>query len=171
MSKSGKERLGTAESAGSSDSVAGVKKPSGIDLKIDWIVRSIKETRDEMVCKKEIKLMIKEVVQEELRDIRRELSEMKQKIQGEIVDLGAGGTTQRSYSNIVKEKAKESIIIVKPKVQQGSENTKKVIKEKINIKNIAVRITKMRKGNKGTVVLGCETGEEIETLKTQCKRN
>ncbi|RLU17704.1 hypothetical protein DMN91_009941 [Ooceraea biroi] len=134
MSKSGRERLGTAESAGSSDSVAGVKKPSG-------------------------------VVQEELRDIRRELSEMKQKIQGEIVDLGAGGMTQRSYSNIVKKKAKESIIIVKPKVQQGSEDTKKVIKEKINIKNIAVGITKMRKGNKGTVVLGCETGEEIETLK------
>ncbi|EZA47066.1 hypothetical protein X777_16833, partial [Ooceraea biroi] len=143
MSKSGRERLGTAESAGSSDSVAGVKKPFGIDLKIDWIMRSIKEMRDEMVCKKEIKLMIKEVVQEELRDIKRELSEMKQKIQGEIVDLGAGGTTQRSYSNI--EKAKESIIIVKPKVQQGSEDTKKVIKEKINIKNIAVGITKMRK--------------------------
>ncbi|EZA50288.1 hypothetical protein X777_11299 [Ooceraea biroi] len=138
MSKSGRERLGTAESAGSSDSVAGVKKPSGIDLKIDCIVRSIKEMKDEM---------------------------MKQKIQGEIVDLGAGGMTQRSYSNIVKKKAKESIIIVKPKVQQGSEDTKKVIKEKINIKNIAVGITKMRKGNKGTVVLGCETGEEIETLK------
>ncbi|RLU24048.1 hypothetical protein DMN91_004257 [Ooceraea biroi] len=110
-------------------------------------------------------LLIMEVVQEELRDIRRELREMKQKIQGEIVDLGAGGTTQRNYSNIVKEKAKESIIIVKPEVQQGSEDTKKVIKEKINIKNIAVGITKMRKGNKGTVVLGCETGEEIETLK------
>ncbi|RLU24791.1 hypothetical protein DMN91_002881 [Ooceraea biroi] len=110
MSKSGRERLGTAESAGSSDSVAGVKKPFGIDLKIDWIMRSIKEMRDEMVCKKEIKLMIKEVVQEELRDIKRELSEMKQKIQGEIVDLGAGGTTQRSYSNIVKECAVSGVV-------------------------------------------------------------
>ncbi|EZA56792.1 hypothetical protein X777_03197, partial [Ooceraea biroi] len=117
MSKSGRERLGTAESAGSSDSVAGVKKPSGIDLKIDWILRNERWY---------------EVVQEELRDIRRELREMKQKIQGEIVDLGAGGTTQRNYSNIVKEKAKESIIIVKPKVQQGSEDTKKSYNLKIN---------------------------------------
>lgn len=40
------------------------------------------------------------------------------------------------------------------------------IKEKIDIKNLGVRITKLRKGNKGTIILGCEKERELEKLKT-----
>jgi len=35
-------------------------------------------------------------------------------------------------------------------------------KEKIDIKNMAMGITKLRKGSKGTVILGCETEEDME---------
>ncbi|EFN83665.1 hypothetical protein EAI_01054, partial [Harpegnathos saltator] len=41
-----------------------------------------------------------------------------------------------------------------------------LVKEKVNIKNMAMGITKLRKGGKGIIVLGCETGEEMEKLKT-----
>jgi len=36
-----------------------------------------------------------------------------------------------------------------------------MIKEKVNIKNIAMGIMKLRKGSKGTVILGYETEEEV----------
>jgi len=38
-------------------------------------------------------------------------------------------------------------------MQQENEATKKMIKEKVDIKNMAVGITKLRKGSKGTVIL------------------
>ncbi|XP_024942642.1 uncharacterized protein LOC112494620 [Cephus cinctus] len=59
------------------------------------------------------------------------------------------------------------VIIVKPKIQQESEATKRAIKEKVDIKNITVGITKLKKDSKGTVILGCESGEEIEVLKAE----
>lgn len=37
--------------------------PSSIEVKIDWIVRTMKEMKDEVACKKEVKMLIKEVVQ------------------------------------------------------------------------------------------------------------
>lgn len=52
---------------------------------------------------------------------------------------------QRSYSDAVKEKKKENTIIIKPKIQQESEATKKLVKEKIDIKNMAMKITEKRK--------------------------
>lgn len=51
------------------------------------------------------------------------------------------------------------------KIQQESETTKKVIKEKVDIKKMSMGITKLRKGREGTVILGCETGEEMVKLR------
>lgn len=53
---------------------------------------------------------------------------------------------------------KESILIVKPKNVQESETTKK-LKERVDIKNLAVGITKLRKGGKGSVYLGVSVWE------------
>lgn len=63
------------------------------------------------------------------------------------------------------KKKKENIIIVKPKIQQESETTKKVIKEKVDIKKMPMGITKLRRAREGTVILGCETGEEMRKLR------
>jgi len=54
-------------------------------------------------------------------------------------------------------------------VQQESKVIKKLIKEKIDIKQIEVRIMKMKKGSNGTVIMGCETEKELEKLKTIMK--
>jgi len=52
---------------------------------------------------------------------------------------------------MIKEKKRENII-VKPKIQQKNKTIKKLIKEKVDIKNIAMRITKFKKENNETVM-------------------
>ncbi|XP_071579273.1 uncharacterized protein [Temnothorax nylanderi] len=162
-SKNGRDRLGSTGSTGSTSNTLGSVKSSGVDVKIDWLVNTVKEVRDEMTCKKEIKAMIKEIIREETGDIKQELEELRSMIRGGVCGLTGG--VQRSYSEVTKEKKKENIIIVKPKVQQESEVTKKMIKEKVDIKNMDMGITKLKKGSKGAVILGCETGEERDKLK------
>ncbi|KMQ86031.1 hypothetical protein RF55_15102 [Lasius niger] len=71
----------------------------------------------------------------------------------------------RSYNEVVKEKKKENVIIVKPKEQQESEKTKKAIKQNIDIKNMPIGVSKMRKGGKGALILGCESEQELKQLK------
>lgn len=43
--------------------------------------------------------------------------------------------------------------------------TKKLVKEKINIKDMTVRISKLRKDNKRSVILSCDDRGEMEKLK------
>lgn len=50
-----------------------------------------------------------------------------------------------SYSEIVKDKKKESIVIVKPKIEQESAVTKKLVKEKV-YKKLSGRNNKNQKG-------------------------
>ncbi|XP_029673847.1 uncharacterized protein LOC115241989 [Formica exsecta] len=130
--------------------ISGASGSSTIDVKIDWLIKIVKEIKDETACKKEIKMMVKEIVREELGNVKQELlEELKRMIQGEVCG----------------EKKKENVIIIKPKIQQESEVTKKLIKEKVDIKNMAMGITKLKKGSKETVIMGCKTGKEIKTLK------
>lgn len=60
-------------------------------------------------------------------------------------------------------------MIVKPKTEQESENIKKVVKEKVDIKNLAVGITKIKKRGKGSIILGCESEREIKLKETARK--
>lgn len=158
-----RQRLGSTESAGSNGSRAmGANGTSGMDTKIDWLVKTMREIKDEMVCKREIKMLIKEVVQEEMNAIKQEMEDLRRIVRG-----GMHGPTENgysSYSDVVKKK-KENIIIIKPKIQQESETTKKIIKEKVDIKSMPMGITKVRKGKEGTVIIGCETGEEMDKVK------
>lgn len=75
------------------------------------------------------------------------------------------GKEPKSYAGAVVGRNRESVIIVKPKKRQESEMTKKLVKENINITDMAVGITKLRKRNNGTVILGCESKSEMEKLK------
>lgn len=150
-----------AASSGSKSTERSV--PAGFDAKIDFLIKTVKEIRNEMVCKKEIKLIIKEVIQEELGNIKQEVEDLKTMMMDGA--YGSTGGTLRKYSEAVKEKKKENILIIKPKTQQESEDTKKIVKDKIDIRNMEVGISKLRKGGRGAVILGCETGEEMKRLK------
>lgn len=159
-------RLGSAGSGSSrmpnSGDQTSTSSGSSMDDKINWLVRTVKEMRDITACKTEVKRMIKEVVREEMGNIKQELQDLRSMIQAGV--CGAA-EMQRSYSGAVKEKKKENVIVIKPKIQQESEATKKMIKEKVDIKNMAMGITKLKKGSRGTVIMGCETGEEMKQLK------
>lgn len=78
------------------------------------------------------------------------------------------GIGKGSYSQIVQNKGKENVenlVIIKPRRDQDSEINKKIVKEKVDLKNIAVGISKIKKGNKGSVILGCESVKEMNKLK------
>ena len=150
---------GSRDRLGSTGSIRG---PKDIDVKIDWLIRTVKEMKDGIAGKNEIKMMIKEIVHEEVEAIKRDLDDLRKMIQKGMHTSVEGGHV--SYSETLKKK-KENIIIIKPKNQQESETTKKVIKEKVDIKKMPMGITKLRKGREGTVILGCETEEEMVNLK------
>ncbi|XP_077279855.1 uncharacterized protein LOC143907159 [Temnothorax americanus] len=149
----------------SGNKVAAASGTEDIDRKIDWLVKTVKELKDEAACKKEIKSMMKEIVREEMGGIKQALiEELRKMLTQEAYGPTSGAT--RKYSDVIKERKEENILIIKPKVQQESEITKKTIKDKIDITKMEIGITKLRKGSKGTVILGCETEKEKDKLKT-----
>lgn len=170
---SSRDRVRSTGSTGSSSSITtpnsgskslGTNKVPGLDGKIDWIIKTVKDIKDETLCLKEIKSVIKEIVREKLGSVKQELEEFKKMIQE-----GKCGPTEGvkiSYSEAVKDKKKENVIMIKPNIQQESETTKKLIREKVDIKTMALGITKLKKGSNGTVIMGCETEEEMKVLKT-----
>lgn len=154
--------MGAAATSGSGNKVSDANGSSIMDAKIDWLIKTIKEIKNETACKNEIKIIIKEVVREELENMKQELEDLRKMIQGKASTISA----ERNYSEVVKEKKKENVIIIKPKEQQESEATKNMVKEKIDIKNMPIGISKLRKGGKGTIILGCESEKEIKQLKS-----
>lgn len=159
------ENTGSTRSVGVVASLGGAKIPdgsSGIDGKIDWLIRTVKEIKDETACKGEVKKMIKEVIKEEMNYVKQELENLRKMIQegrNRPTDSAHSG-----YSDAVKKK-KENIIIIKPKAQQESETTKKVIKEKVDITNMPIGVTRLRKGKEGTVIMGCENVDDKAKFK------
>ncbi|XP_024947096.1 uncharacterized protein LOC112495307, partial [Cephus cinctus] len=158
---SSRDRVSSVGSIGGS---RGMSSSATVDMKIDWLIKTVKAVKDEITCKNEVKKMIKEVVGAEMEGLKQQIEELKRMIHGEGMNAG-----KATYSEAVKEKKKEMVIIVKPKLQQESEATKRAIKEKVDIKNMAMGITKLKKGSKGTVILGCESGGEIEVLKAEAE--
>lgn len=143
----------------------GADRQAGADMKLmfkEIIKGELEEVKREL--KKEIKSMLGEIVKNELEGIRQELKELKEVIQGRNGE--AMEEERRNYAGAVCVKKKENVIIVKPKKQQESEETKKLMKEKINITEMAIGVTKLKKGNRGTVILGCDGETEMENLKT-----
>lgn len=135
---------------------------SNMELKIDWLVRKV---RDEMINKRRIngiKNIITSIVRDELEGFKKELEDMKK-----MWNSMSTGNASRSYCDAVKEKKKENVIIIKPKEQQESEKTKIVVKENIDIKNMSIGVSKLRKGGKGAIVLGCESEQELKQLKSK----
>lgn len=118
--------------------------------------------KDQSVCRKKVKMIIKEIVREELGNFKQELGKLKKIMQG--ATYGPSGETQRSYNEPVKEKKKENIIIIESKKQQESETTKKFIK-KGKHQEYGYGNNKIKKRKQKHLILGCETGEDMEKLK------
>lgn len=69
----GRDRTSCTGSIGSPGSFtipSSGSKGSGIEAKIDWIIKTGKEIKSETACRNEIKVIIKEVVQKELGRVK-----------------------------------------------------------------------------------------------------
>jgi len=71
---------GTATTSSSANRTSGANGSSSMNTKIDWLVKIIKELKEETACKREVKMMIKKVVQEELGNIKQELKDLRRMI-------------------------------------------------------------------------------------------
>lgn len=155
--------------------------------KIDNIYKLIKETKDEMVGKEMTRNIIREILKEEMNNIREQLqlwnthelkalvSEMVRKELNEVPILSSEseGSLKKTYSGAVKGMT-EAVIIVKPKETEGensSETTKKDIKSKIDISKLGIGTTKLRKGTRGAVVVGCESKLQADKLREKVAKN
>lgn len=67
-----------------------------MDTKIDWLIKTMKEMRDEVACKSEIKTMIKLIIRAELENFKEELEDVKRSIQEKTTEIA--GSEIKSYS-------------------------------------------------------------------------
>ncbi|XP_011693469.1 PREDICTED: uncharacterized protein LOC105453325 [Wasmannia auropunctata] len=108
-----RDRLGSSESAesisNSENKTLAVSGSSNIDVKIDSLLKYMEEIKNETTSKKEIKIMIKEAVREEIEPIKQELGDLRRMMPGAAG--GSIGEEQRSYSEAAKEKKKEELIL------------------------------------------------------------
>lgn len=146
-------RLGSVGDVEATRSTTGSgNKQTIVNVKIDWLVRKIKEIKNEVACKNEIKTMIRQIIQKKMDVFKQEWEDRKKVVRKKYTkDNG------RSYSQVVKGSTTKSILIVKPKKDQESEITKQVVKEKVDIKNLTVGITKLRKEGKDLIIFGRES--------------
>ncbi|XP_015595099.1 uncharacterized protein LOC107267645 [Cephus cinctus] len=160
----------------------GEKIPS-LDEKLDKIVEIVSDMRHNIVEKRDIKKLITEIVKEEIDEIKQEViywkdmeletlvrktvSEEVNKIKKDLLNfvpqnIQVVQSQPKSYRQAAKS---ENIIIVKPVQEQGSETTKKQVKERIDIKSMHIGVTKVKKGRDGAVILNAAQESEIQGLK------
>ncbi|KAL6265885.1 hypothetical protein P5V15_002717 [Pogonomyrmex californicus] len=70
-----RDRLGSTGSTGTAVTTSGASKQTGMEVKIDWLIKTVREIKDEVACKNEIKTMIAKIIREELETFRRKLEE------------------------------------------------------------------------------------------------
>jgi len=164
---------------------------SGIDTRLDEILIIIKELKDKEGENQQLKQLKKtvETMKEEMvkirRDVTKTIAETVEKAKLEMINtfrkemcsqgqtLPMTGTRsheagkKKSYSDAVETK-KKSIIIVKPKEKSdacSSDQTKRDIKNSIDVAKFGVGITTMKKVTKGAVLIGCENKDQAEKLR------
>lgn len=163
-----------------------------MDSKIEAIYKMIKEIKNEMIGKDLIKKIIMEAIDEELDRVRQEIQTWKEaeleslvsdtikreikKVTDTLPMVGASGQEagkKKSYSEAASKK-QEAVIIIKPleeNVASSSEDTKRDIKNKIDITKLGVGITKMKKVTRGAVVVGCEDKRQADKLKEKVTKD
>jgi len=118
--------------------------------------------REEVISRDYIKQVIAEVVNEEMDKIREEIQQWKtiklealmgRVVRGEMQSIKnvaatlsvSDGTNKNTYSQVVKNQS-GSVLIIKPigKENSKSEDTKREIKNKIDVAKLGIGITEMR---------------------------
>jgi len=106
-------------------------------------MKEMNKKMDKMILKDEAEGMINKAQQDFVKEAKRELRDARKPLEDRTENKD-----MKSYNNVTK-KRKEGAIVIRPNKQQESEVTKKVIKEKVDIKSMHVGISRFRKGNNG----------------------
>jgi len=160
-----------------------------MDDKINRIYKLLVEIREEIISRDYIKQVIAEVVNEEMDKIRKEIQQWKTTKFEELIGQAIGremqsiknvaatlsisdGTNKNTYSQVVKNQS-GSVLIVKPKGEENSksEDTKREIKNKIDVAKLGIGITEMRGVTRGAVVVRCENVKQASRLKEEVAKD
>lgn len=141
---------------------------NNMEENVEKILKIVKETKDNSVSRNEIRKIVNEAIAAEVNNLKREIEQIKLVILNINKKSGVEQQTgPRSYVEVAKTTAKTvgNILIVKPKEPKCSEETKNEVLEKIKIKELPVGVSRVTKGNKGMIIIGCESEKEINQLK------
>jgi len=148
-----------------------LKNGEGESQQLKQLKRTVESMKEEMIkMRQDVNKTIAETVEKIKLDvistIRKEMCSLRQTLPTTGTRSHEAGK-KRSYSEAV-ETRKESVIIVKPKEKSdacSSDQTKRDIKNSINVAKLGVGITTMQKVTKGAVVIGCENRDQAEVLR------
>lgn len=93
-------------------------------------MKTVREIRNEVACNSEIKTIMKQIICEELDNFKHEVEDVKRSMQLKTTEIP--GSEIKNYNETANDKKKESILIIKPKTEQESEITKKLVKGKVD---------------------------------------
>lgn len=103
--------------------------------------------------------------------MKKDIEELKS------IKVGMSDNCQKQYSEILRTDSRSSNIgtnfptlIVKPKIKQTGDKTEKDLKEKVNPTNLNLSIRNSRSTKDGSIIVKCETKEDIHVLKTETEK-
>lgn len=103
-----------------------------------------------------------------LEEIKVDIEDIK--AGNQIKANGGGKLLERgSYTDVVKRSKTDSVVVIKPREQQGSEVTKKDIRKSIDPSGLG--ISGFRRAYNGAVVIGCESKDQTIQLQDKLKQN
>lgn len=101
-----------------------------------------------------------------LEEKNRDLLNKVNKLEGQLLDGAVMNVpTGKLFAEVVKRKAPEAVLLVKPKNDQNSRQTKKDIRLKID--PVDINVSKFREVKNGGVVIGCADRKDIDTLRNR----
>lgn len=99
-----------------------------------------------------------------LEEVREDLRYLKaNNTNRHITSTADGILPQKPYSEVLKHNKAKPVLVVKPKKDQTSVDTKKEIRRKIDPSGL--NISEFREAKSGTVIIGCESEQSITELK------
>ncbi|KMQ86553.1 hypothetical protein RF55_14428 [Lasius niger] len=99
-----------------------IVKNDGIEESISKILKIVREIKDDKVGRMEIRGIVREVIREEMEGLRKDVEEMKQALSRIYNDKSNEISNKpRSYLEAAKTNKSETVLVVKPRIEQESE--------------------------------------------------
>lgn len=149
------------------------KENNDINQKLDGIVRMLVQINENHITEERIKGWIREDIRDELNELIRENAKLSCEIKmlrQERVSTEKHKLDYVSYAEKIRKVCSDEVIIVKPLVDQQCEETKKDIKKHVDVAKLGISVNKVKKGNNGSIIIGCEKSKDKDCLKQNIEK-